>query len=235
MKDMSSKCAKSFLLLNAQRSAVCGGASAPRESMKYRLTLFLCLLLVSSNAANGQEPKAAAIGPQVELKTGIGFAYLDFDAAPSARERLLGLTSEMSLDLSPKFGVEAEVGYLRASNVLGTRRRSDLLTYLAGPIWYPTRSGLKPYIHGLVGLARVTGPIPLAPLADEGFANGMANKLAWELGTGVEFHLRGPMRVRIGADYLHSAYFGPLLQIRGQSSVRMTATIEYVFGTHRTR
>jgi opacity protein-like surface antigen len=184
---------------------------------------------------DAQEPKAAAIGLQPELKTGIGLAYLDFDVAPSARKRLLGLTSEMSLDLSPKVGVETEVGYLRASNVFGTGRHSDILTYLAGPIWYPTRRGFQPYVHGLVGLARVTGPFPVGPLANEELAHGTANKLAWELGTGVEFRLHGPMRVRIGADYLHSAYFGPLLQIRGQSSVRMTATIEYVFGIHRDR
>jgi len=201
--------------------------------MKYTLTIFLSLMSV--HFTNAQEPKAAAIGSQAELKTGIGVAYLDFDVAPGARKRLLGLTSEMSLDLSPKVGVEAEVGYLRASNVFGTGRHSDILTYLAGPIWYPTRRGFQPYVHGLVGLARVTGPFPVGPLANEELAHGMANKLAWELGTGVEFRLHGPMRVRIGADYLHSAYYGPLLQIRGQSNVRMTATIEYVFGTHRRR
>jgi|ERR1700722_366024 len=184
---------------------------------------------------DAQEPKVAAIGPQTELKTGIGVAYLDFDVAPSTRKRLLGLTSEISVGLSTKLGVEAEVGYLRASNVFGTGRHSDILTYLAGPIWYPTRRGFQPYLHGLVGLARVTGPFPVGPLANEELAHGMANKLAWELGTGVEFRPHGPMRVRIGADYLHSAYFDPLLQIRGQSSIRMTATIEYVFGIHRDR
>jgi hypothetical protein len=182
-----------------------------------------------------QEPKAAAIGLQPELKTGLGFAYLDFDVAPSARKRLLGLTSETSMDLSPKFGVEIQIGYLRASNVFGTGRHSDILTYLAGPVWYPTRRGFQPYLHGLIGLARVTGPFPLAPLANEELAHGMANKLAWALGTGVEVRLHGPMRMRIGADYLHSAYYGPLLQIRGQNSVETIATIEYVFGIHRTR
>lgn len=216
-------------------ASFCCGTSELTKSVKFRLTLFLCLLLVSSHAANGQEPKAAAIGLQPELKTGIGIAYLDFDVAPLARKRLLGVTSEMSLDLSPKVGVEAEVGYLRASNVFGTGRHSDILTYLAGPIWYPTRRRFQPYVHGLVGLARVTGPFPVGPLANEELAHGMANKLAWELGAGVEFRVHGPIRMRIGADYLHSAYYGPLIQIRGQSSVRMTATIEYVFGAYRKR
>lgn len=200
--------------------------------MKYALALFL-YSLGCPHLIEAQEPRVAATGR--EVRAGIGLAYLNFDAAPSSRSNLLGLTSQASIDLSPKLGVEAEVGYLRASNVLGTRRPSDILTYLAGLIWYPTRSGLQPYVHGLAGLARITGPIPLAPLADEGFANGMANKLAWELGAGVEVRVHGPICLRIGADYLHSAYFGPLLEIRGQNNVRIIASVEYVFGIHRKR
>jgi hypothetical protein len=197
--------------------------------MKYALALFLYFLRCP-HLIEAQEPRVAATGR--EFRAGIGLAYLNFDAAPSSRSNLLGLMSQASIDLSPKLGVEAEVGYLRASNVFGAGHHSDILTYLAGPVWYPTTRGFQPYLHGLVGLARVTGPIPLA---NEELAHGMANKLAWELGTGVELRLHGPMRVRIGADYLHTAYYGPLLQIRGQSNVKMTASIDYVFGIHRDR
>jgi len=181
---------------------------------------------------DAQEPKAAAIGLQPEVRAGIGLAYLDFDLSPSARKGFLGLESEMSLDLSPRFGAEIEVGYLRASNVFGTGQPSDTLTYLVGPVWYPTRRSFQPYLHGLVGLARVTGPVPAA--ANQ-FEFGMANKLAWQLGAGVEVPVHGPIRLRIGVDYLHSAYFGPLLEIRGQNNVRIMASVEYVFGIHRRR
>jgi hypothetical protein len=181
---------------------------------------------------NAQEPKAAAIGLQPEVRAGIGFAYVDFDLAPSARKMLVGLTSEISMDLSPRFGGEMEVGYLWASNAFGSGHRINTLSYLGGPVWYPTRGKFQPYVHGLVGLARVTGPVPVA---ENQFVNGMVTKLAWQFGAGGELRLHGPIRFRMGADYLHTAYFGPLLEIRGQNSVKITASIEYVFGIHRKR
>jgi opacity protein-like surface antigen len=232
MKDIPLRYAKSFLLFNVRRSTVCGGASALSKSMKYRLTLFLCLLLVSSHAANAQEPRAAAIGIGPEIRAGIGLAYLDFDLAPSARQGLLGLESQMSMNLSHNFGAEIQVGYFRASNVFGSGHHSDILTYLAGPVWYPTSHGFEPYVHALVGLARVTGPVPIAT---NQFDYGMAHKLAWDLGAGMELRVHGPIRLRIGADYLHSAYFNPLLEIRGQNNLSITASIEYVFGIYRKR
>jgi opacity protein-like surface antigen len=199
--------------------------------MKYILTLLLWSLM-SIHFTDAQEPKAAAIGLLPEVRTGIGLAYLDFDLAQTARKGFLGLETDASIDLSSRFGAEIEVGYLRASNVFGSGRPSDTLTYLAGPVWYPTKGGLHPYFHAMVGLARVTGPIPFGP---DQFLHGMANKLAWQLGAGIELRIHGPIRSRIGTDYLHSAYFNPLLQIRGQNNVRIIAGIEYVFGIRRTR
>jgi len=200
-----------------------------RSRMKYILALLFCSL-VSSHLTDAQEPQVAAMGPVV--KASIGLAYLDFDLASSVRQRLLGVTSQASMDLSPRFAAEVEVGYLRASDVFRSGHHSDALTYLAGPVWYPTRRGFQPYVHSLVGLARITGPVPIA--ANE-FEGGMVNKLAWELGAGAELHLRGPVYIRIGADYLHSSFFSRLLTIRGQNSFRTIASFEYVFGSHRRR
>jgi hypothetical protein len=198
--------------------------------MKYMPTLLLCLLM-SVQLTEAQEPRAAAIGPVI--RAGIGLAYLDFDLAPSARQGLVGLESDLSIDLSRRFGAQIEVGYLRASNVFRSGHHSDTLSYLAGPVWYPTGGrGLPPYVHALVGLARVTGPIPIAT---NQFEYGMVNKLAWELGAGVELRMHGPINIRIGADYLHSNYFTTLLTIRGQNNLRTIASIEYVFASHRKR
>jgi hypothetical protein len=189
-------------------------------------------LLVSAHFTNAQEPKPAARGLQPEVRAGIGLAYLDFNLAPAARQGLAELESKISMDLLPGFGAEIEVGYLRTSNVLGSGRHSDRLSYLAGPVWYPSKWRFHPYVHGLVGLARITGPIPVAP---NQFDYGMVNKLAWQLGAGVELHVHGPIRLKIGTDYLHSAFFGPLLDIRGQHDVRILVSIECVFGIHRKR
>ena len=46
-------------------------------------------------------------------------------------------------------------------------------------------------------MARVTEPVPVA--ANQ-FEYGLVRKLAWQLGAGIELHVHGPIRVRIGAD-----------------------------------
>jgi len=60
-----------------------------------------------------------------------------------------------------RLGIRADWGYARAANVHGTGRHSDLLSYLAGPVFYPSRHrNFNTYIHALVGAARVSGPVP---------------------------------------------------------------------------
>jgi hypothetical protein len=198
--------------------------------MRHVFTLIFSLLICVQRT-EAQAPQFAAIGPAV--KASIGLTYLNFDLAPSTRVGLRGLESEVSVDLSPRFGAAIELGYLRASNVLRSRHHSDILSYVAGPVWYPIRRrDFQIYVHGLVGLARVTGPVPVG---DSGFAYGYVNKLSWELGAGAEVRVHGPIYMRIGADYLHSNYFNSLLKIRGQHNLKMTASVEYVFGSHRKR
>ena len=197
--------------------------------MKFILTLFVCSL-TTVHPTHAQEPQPAAMGR--EIRAGIGLAYIDFNVAPAARQALVELESQASVDLSPGFSAEIELGYLRSSNVFGSGHHSDRLSYLAGPVWYPNKSRFHPYVHGLVGLARITGPIPVAT---NQFDYGVANKLAWQLGAGVELLVHGPIRLRTGADYLHSAFFGPLLDIRGRNDVRILVSVEYVFGMNRRR
>lgn len=198
--------------------------------MKHVFTLLLSLL-ICVHPTDAQAPHAAAVGPVV--KAGVGIAYLDFDVAPSTRTSLRGLESDVTVDLSPRFGAAIELGYLRASDVLRSGHHSDIFSYVAGPVWYPIRRhDFQTYVHGLIGLARVTGPVPVSA---GGFAYGYVNKTSWELGAGVELRVRGPIYLRIGADYLHSHYFNSLLEIRGQNNLRAITSVEYVFGSHRKR
>jgi len=54
-----------------------------------------------------------------------------------------------------------DLGYARAANVHGTGRHSNVFSYLAGPVFYPSRHrNFDTYIHALVGAARVSGPVP---------------------------------------------------------------------------
>jgi hypothetical protein len=198
--------------------------------MKCMFTLLLFSVILAP-PAGAQAPLAAARGPVI--KAGIGVAYLDFDESSSARTGLLGVVSEVTADLSPKFGAEIEVGYLRASNVLHSGHHSDILSYVGGPVWHPIRRrNFQTYIHGLIGLARVTGPVRLSA---GGTSHGYVNKGCLEFGAGAKFRLDGPIYLIIGVDYLHSEYVNPLLQFRGQNSLRTTASVEYVLGGHRRR
>jgi hypothetical protein len=189
------------------------------------------LLFCFAHSTGAQAPLAAARGPVI--RAGIGVAYLTFDESSSARTGLRGFVSEVTADLSPTFGAEIEVGYLRASNVLNSGRHSDILSYVGGPVWYPVRQrNFQTYIHGLIGLARVTGPVPLSA---GGITHGYVNKSCLEFGAGTKFRLDGPIYLLIGIDYLHSEYVNPLLQFRGQNSLRTTASVEYVLAGHRIR
>jgi hypothetical protein len=198
--------------------------------MKCMFTLLL-FSVIFAHPAGAQAPLASARGPVIQA--GIGVAYLDFDESASARTGLLGVVSEVTADLSPKFGAEVEVGYLRASNVFRSGRHSDILSYVAGPVWYPIRQRhFQTYIHGLIGLARVTGPVPLS---GGGITHGYVNKGCLEFGAGAKFRLDGPIYLLMGIDYLHSQYVNPSLGFRGQNSLRTTASVEYVLGGHRKR
>jgi hypothetical protein len=198
--------------------------------MKCMFTLLLFSMILV-HPAGAQAPLAAARGPVI--KAGIGLAYLDLYESSSARTGLLGVVSEVTADLSPKFGAEIEVGYLRASNVLHSGHHSDILSYVGGPVWYPIRRrNFQTYVRGLIGLARVTGPVPLS---EGGITHGYVNKGCLEFGIGAKFRLDGPIYLLIGVDYLHSEYVNPSLQFRGQNSLRTTASIEYVLGGHRKR
>jgi len=71
-----------------------------------------------------------------------------------------------------RLAIRADWGYARAANVHGTGRHSDLLSYLAGPVFYPSRHrNFNTYIHALVGAARVSGPVPV--MAADSFSGGM--------------------------------------------------------------
>ena len=76
----------------------------------------------------------------------------------------------------PRVGVTADLTYVRASNSLDLGHHADVLSYLTGPVYYPVRAGrLTSFVHGLIGGARVTGPIPAG--ANSFLGGGYANFL----------------------------------------------------------
>ena len=130
-------------------------------------------------------------------------------------------------DFSRHFGARADLGYVRASNVLGSRNHADVLSYLGGPVLYPMRRRhFVTYAQALIGGARVTSAIP-SP--GGGFFGGFVNKLSWALGGGAESRVSSSMALRVGVDCLHTAYFDSSGIIRGQANLRIVGSVVYYF------
>jgi opacity protein-like surface antigen len=191
--------------------------------MKTVSQLLLCLFLCAAQT-DAQTPTPAGIGPAINLSA--GYSYMNL-SSPSSNNRvwLNGADVATTVDFSRHLGVRAELGYARASNVLGSGKHADVLSYLAGPVLYPTRRRhFVTYAHALIGGARVTSAIP-AP--GGGFFSGFANKFSWALGGGAESRISSSMALRVGVDYLHTAYFDSSGIIRGQANLRIVGSVVY--------
>jgi opacity protein-like surface antigen len=170
----------------------------------------------------------AATGPVVNAA--VGYSYVDLSLAQNNRVGLNGADVNLSVDFRSQFGLKLDIGYARGSNVLGSGRHADVLSYLAGPVVYPIHHRKwTAYAEGLVGAARVTGPIP----STNGFLGAYVNKLAWVLGGGLEYDLSSSWAFRAGPEYLHTAFFITPTRIGGQNNVRAVAEIVHRFGGRR--
>jgi opacity protein-like surface antigen len=192
--------------------------------MKAVYLLLLCLFVCAAQA-NAQTPVTAGISPATNVSA--GYSYVNLPSPSSTRIWLNGADVSATADFSRHVGVRADLGYVRASNVLGSRNHADVLSYLGGPVLYPTRHRhLVTYAHALIGGARLTSAIP-SP--GGGFFSGFVNKLSWALGGGAESRVSSSMAVRVGADFLHTAYFDSSGIIRGQANLRIVGSFVYYF------
>jgi opacity protein-like surface antigen len=170
----------------------------------------------------------AANGPVVNAA--VGYSYLNVSQAPSGRVGLNGADANLSVDFRSRVGLRLDVGYARGSNVLGSGRHADVLSYLAGPVAYPFHyKKWTAYGEALVGAARVTGPIP----SPNGFLGSYVNKLAWVLGGGLEYDVSSSWAFRAGPGYLHTLYYTTPTRISGQNNLRVVAEIVHRFGGRR--
>jgi opacity protein-like surface antigen len=171
-------------------------------------------------------PVAPAKGKTLEM--GLGYSYVSQPGYQSKRLGLQGTDGSVTIGFS-RLAITADVGYARASNVLGTGRQSSVFTYLAGPVFHHTvHRRFDSYVHVLVGGARVSGPI----LTSGGtiLLGGWTTGYAWALGGGVEYWATDSMAIRTGADYLRTAFYDSSLAVRGQSNLRTTAAVVFYFG-----
>jgi opacity protein-like surface antigen len=194
--------------------------------MKILTKLLVCLLL-GAIPAIAQEPKIAATGPV--FSASVGYSYFNLGLQPD-RAGLNGLDTTFTADFRPRFGVTLDLGYVRGSDVNGSTRHADVLSYLVGPVFYLTRNkGLTTYAHVLGGGARITGAVP----GPHGFTTGFINQPALALGGGVEYQISRSLAVRAGGDYLRASYLTVPNAYHGQNDFRAVVSLAYFFGTNR--
>jgi hypothetical protein len=200
--------------------------------MKTASQIALVLLLWPA-LTPAQSPSPTAEVPINAGDASLGYSYVNESVAASNRVGLHGLDVSATLDIPARFAVKLDLGYARAANVFNTDRHADMLTYLIGPVIYPVSRGkVGTYLHALFGGARITGPVPVPG----GFFTAFANKFAWDVGGGLDYRLtRFPPRLslRVGADYLHTAYFDPSQTISGRNNARLVVGFVYSFRSRR--
>ncbi len=197
--------------------------------MRTTLKLFLFLMLIAPAAVRAQGPIAGGIAPVLEA--GVGYTYVDASVPSESRLGMNGIQFVGNADISRRFGVAAQVGYARNFNAYSSNHTADLLTYMAGPVFYPVRKrNLNVFAHLLLGGARETG----VNFESNGqIVLGYANQFAWAGGAGVQYRISRIFAVRFGVDYLRTKYFNSNVVLQGQTNLQPSVSLMYTFGERR--
>jgi opacity protein-like surface antigen len=198
--------------------------------MRKMLRAVLLLIFVAP-FARAQGPVAAGIGPVIEA--GGGYEYVYANVPSQSGLGMNGVQLVGNADFSRRFGVALDLGYARNFDAFNSGRTADMLTYMAGPAFYPIRKrNWYVYTHLLLGGARQTG----VNFESNGqIVLGYTNRFAWAGGGGFEYRLSRSWAVRLGADYLRTSFFNSNIQLQGQSNIRSSASVIYTFGEGRER
>jgi hypothetical protein len=182
-------------------------------------------------SAFAQAPLPAALAPAIETR--VGFSSLSRVSSPNNKILFKGVNASVTGQSSDRFGATFEVGYLRASNVFGTGQNNSVLTFLAGPVFYPyRRSGFVTAVHVLGGAARVSGVVVLTP-SNGGFLKGTVDDLAWAFGTSLEKWFTESLAARVDIDALHTSFYNSAVKVHGEYDLRATWGLIYYFGGRR--
>ena len=182
-------------------------------------------------AVHAQNPLVAGQAPVLEA--GIGYSYINASIPSQSNLGMNGVDLLGSADFSPRLGIHLDLGYARNFDAFDSGHSADLLTYMAGPAFYPVRRGhFDVYTHVLFGGARETG---INYQSDGAIVTGFVNKFAWAAGGGVQYRFSRSLALRVGADYLHTQFFNSNVALQGQSNLKPSISLIYTFGEGRER
>ncbi|HTQ58805.1 MAG TPA: hypothetical protein VMI32_01170 [Candidatus Solibacter sp.] len=189
------------------------------------------LLIWFAPSGYGQGPNTAGTAPAME--GGMGFSYMQATVPSEGQVGINGLQAVMSSDLQRHIGVKLDVGYSRSFDAFSTGHAADLLTYMGGPVFYPVRTPkMNVYAELLLGGARQTG----VNFENNGqMVLGYANEFAWAGGGGFQYRVNSTFSLRVGSDYLRTAFFNSNVTVQRQSNIRSAVWLIYTFGERRRR
>jgi opacity protein-like surface antigen len=202
-------------------------ASSRRRLMGTMLKLWLPLVMLGiASQGRAQGPVVAGVAPVIE--GGIGYSYTKSTVPSQGSLVMSGVVLSGSADLNVHFGAKLEVGYSRSFDAFQTGRRADILTYMAGPVFYPVRrSKFDIHVQVLVGGARETG---VNFESDGTLVRGYVNHFAYAGGAGFQYRISEALSLRPEVEYLRTSFFNSNVAIQGQTNLRPSLSLIYTFG-----
>lgn len=196
-----------------------------------RKVCFLVFAIVAPAVAQNRletDPSPAAAGPAYDLSVG----YTNFRMAiPGAgRVNLNGVDLSGNVNLSTRWGLTVDSNYARTSSVLGTPHPGYALTFLGGPEFYPVEHrNTRMFVHVLAGVGLVDAAVPGS---DTRYRYGSWSQFSYAVGGGIEHSVSGPFSVRVGGDYLHTAFFDYAAAVLPQNNFRLTVSAVFRLPEH---
>ena len=182
--------------------------------------------LLAQVRASGSGAPPAATGPVFQASA--GYAYLMMGTPSQPQTALNGVDGAALLDVTSRWGLTADASYVRAGNVFATRHSGNVLSLLAGPVLYPASwRKTRIFVRGLAGVGWVNSAVPVT---DHYYLGGTVARLSYAMGGGVERNVSGRLSVRVGCDYLRTAFANSSGAIESQNNLRMVGSFVYRFG-----
>jgi len=195
------------------------------RSTSWKLAILLMLFPAVGIA---QSPFSAGAGPV--LTASFGYSYMSVPIPSSTRIDMNGLGAGITANFRSRFGIKADLNFVRQANVLGTGHHGDVFTYMLGPVFYPVNNNrLGVYVQALAGGYRADGVIPNGA---GGFESAYSQGPAWAFGAGIERSITSSLAIRTETDYMRTSFIDSNSVIRGQNDLRLSGSLVYRWHWH---
>lgn len=187
------------------------------------VALFVLALLSSMAAQSYRQngPPGAGSGPAYDAS--FGYMYLAMSTPAASGVNLNGLDAAGRIDFNDRWGATVDSSYVRTSNILGTGQNGYVLSFLAGPVFYPLHiHNTRLSLRALAGAGLVDSAVPVAGST---YLHGWVARPSYAVGVGVEHSVWGPFGLRIDGDYLRTAFVDSSDSVQPQNNFRVIASV----------